>query len=449
LQAFAGDPVLALLDSAAADPRSRYSYLAVEPYAVMTASADGVALDGEPVGTDPFAALAAHLDSHRLPTADGPVPFRGGVVGYLAYEAARHVDRFPPPAADRHAVPEMVVGFYDVVVAFDLHRRQCWLLSSGLPERAEPARNRRAAARAEAVMARLAAAPGPAPAVDWSVRGTWRPERSRPAVEASVARVIDYIRAGDIFQANLTQRMLAERPSGLADALLYRRLRSLSPAPFAAFLGCGPDLAVLSASPERFLSLSADGRIETRPIKGTRRRHADPAADAAFARELAASEKDRAENLMIVDLMRSDLGRVCRVGSIQVPVLQGLETFASVHHLVSVVTGRLNGGLGAVDLLRACFPGGSITGAPKIRAMEIIAELEARQRGACFGSVFWIGNDGAMDSSIAIRTLVRTDDTLLAEAGGGIVADSDPAAEYDEAMLKMRPLLCALTGEWP
>ncbi len=449
LQAFAGDPVLAFLDSAAADPRSRYSYLAVEPYTVLTAGPDGVRVDGHPVAGDPFTVLKAQMQPHRTAPEAGPVPFRGGAVGYLAYESARHVDRFPDPPKDPHAILEMVAGLYDVVFAFDLRRRQCWLLSSGLPEPSAKRRSRRAAARAQAVLARLPAVGEEIANIDWSVRGQWQAERPRAAVERAIARVIDYIQAGDIFQANLTQRMLAERPLGLDDAMLYRRLRAISPAPFAALLRCGPELSVLSASPERFLGLSVDGRVETRPIKGTRRRDANPAIDAALARELVASAKDRAENLMIVDLMRNDLGRVCRVGSIEVPALQGLETFASVHHLVSVVTGRLNDGLGPVDLLRACFPGGSITGAPKIRAMEIIAELEARQRGACFGSVFWIGDDGAMDSSIAIRTIVRTGNMLLAEAGGGIVADSDPAAEYDEAILKLQPLLRALTGDRP
>ncbi|WP_244439515.1 anthranilate synthase component I family protein [Azospirillum baldaniorum] len=259
--------------------------------------------------------------------------------------------------------------------------------------------------------------------------------------------MLEYIRAGDIYQANFTQRFLAERRDGLDSYALYRRLRAISPAPFAAYLDCGPRLRIASASPERFIRLSAAGEVETRPIKGTRPRYADPAADAAAAAELVASVKDRAENLMITDLLRNDLGRVSRVGSVRVPTLYGLESFASVHHLVSVVTARLRPGLGAVDLLRAALPGGSITGAPKIRAMQIIDELEVARRGAYCGSVAWLGFDGAMDSSIVIRTLSITPDTVIAQAGGGIVADSDPADEHEEMMVKIRAQLRALGEE--
>jgi para-aminobenzoate synthetase component 1 len=341
----------------------------------------------------------------------------------------------------------MAFGLYDVIAAFDHAERRAYILSSGRPEAASAARQQRARARALWLHDRLARAPAAAPAPDWRARGRFAPERPRAAVERAVAEVIDYIRAGDIFQANLTQRMAAPVPEGLSDLELYLRLRAISPAPFAAFLKCGAGLSVMSASPERFLSLAPDGRVETRPIKGTRPRGADPAADAALARALLASAKDRAENLMIVDLMRNDLGRVSRTGSVRVPVLCGLETFASVHHLVSVVESTLKPGLGPVDLLRACFPGGSITGAPKIRAMEIIHELEDAPRGVYCGAVAWIGFDGAMDSSIVIRTVTRAGSTLLAQAGGGIVADSDPAAEYEESLVKLAPLLRALSGE--
>ena len=224
-------------------------------------------------------------------------------------------------------------------------------------------------------------------------------------------------------------------------------MRAASPAPFAAFLGLGEGAAVVSASPERFLRLGADGRVETRPIKGTRPRRADAAADAAEARALLDSAKDRAENLMIVDLLRNDIGRVCAVGSVRVPVLCGLESFASVHHLVSVVEGRLAPGRTAVDLLRACFPGGSVTGAPKVRAMEIIAELEPARRGPYCGSIAWLGADGGMDSSIIIRTLcIGASGRVAAQAGGGIVADSDPAAEHEESLTKAAALLRALDG---
>jgi para-aminobenzoate synthetase component 1 len=233
-------------------------------------------------------------------------------------------------------------------------------------------------------------------------------------------------------------------PRGLDPFMLYRRLRSLSPAPFAAFISASDGTTILSASPERFLSLDPEGLVVTRPIKGTRPRGRTPGEDKALANELSLSEKDQAENLMIVDLMRNDLSRVCRLGSVEVSELATLESFANVHHLVSEVRGTLFPNLGPVDLLRATFPGGSITGAPKIRAMEIINELEPARRGPYCGAIAWIGFDGAMDSSIVIRTLVIKDGQVAAQAGGGIVADSDPAAEYDESMDKVWALLQSL-----
>jgi para-aminobenzoate synthetase component 1 len=249
--------------------------------------------------------------------------------------------------------------------------------------------------------------------------------------------------AGDIFQANLSQRFRARLPAGIAAFDLYRRMRQVNPAPFAAFVKAG-DVAVASASPERFLSLR-DGRVETCPIKGTRRRGATPVQDRLLAEALLASEKDRAENIMIVDLLRNDLSRVCRDGSVAVPRLCGLESFATVHHLVSTVTGELRPGKGAVDLLAACFPGGSITGAPKIRAMEIIAELEPTRRGPYCGSVGYIGFDGNMDSSIIIRTYGIKGDEVVFQAGGGIVADSRSGDEYEETLAKARALIAALS----
>ncbi|TCT03295.1 aminodeoxychorismate synthase component I [Aquabacter spiritensis] len=444
---FARDPVSALLQSCAPDgARGRYSYLAVAPFRVIVADSDGVRVDGRPVDGDPFAVLKREIAALPAPDGPCPVPFSTGAVGMFGYELGGHVERLPAPRPDAARVPHLLVGLYDTVIAFDHAQGTACLLSSGAPLHDPAARAARAADRAAQILARLAAAPATAPAADFSVRGRWQPEQSRTAVEAAIARTIGYIQAGDIFQANLTQRLRAPRPAGLDDFGLFLRLRALSPAPFAALLALGPDAAVIGASPERFLRLAADGTVETRPIKGTRPRGADPAGDAALAADLLASVKDRAENLMIVDLMRNDLGRVSALGSVAVPVLNGLETFASVHHLVSVVTSRLAPGLGAVDLLRACFPGGSVTGAPKIRAMEIIHELEPVPRGPYCGAVGWIGLDGAMDTSIVIRTLVRAGETLFAQAGGGIVADSDPAAEYEEAMVKLAPLLRALEG---
>ena len=430
---FSADPVAALLDSAAeAGGRGRYSYIAADPFQLVIA--------GERAA-DPFAALEAALKPFRLQNDPGLPPFQGGAVGYLGYELGRHLERLPPPPAAGLDVPDMVFGLYDTVAAFDVETRRAWIVARDVASRPPP--ETRVETRAEAMAARIAAAPRLAP-LSWSPAGTWTAELTREAFEENVARAIDYIHAGDIFQANLTLRLLADMPQGLDPFTLYKRLRALSPAPFAAFLNTGKGMAVASASPERFLQLTPDGRVSTRPIKGTRPRSRTPDEDRALARDLVASEKDRAENLMIVDLLRNDLSRVSRLGSVEVGELAGLESFANVHHLVSEVRGTLFPNLGPVDLLRATFPGGSITGVPKIRAMEIINELEPARRGPYCGAIAWIGFDGAMDSSIVIRTLVVKDGMVAAQAGGGIVADSDPAAEYDEAMDKAWALLQSL-----
>lgn len=446
---FSDQPYAVLLDCPAPDgARARYAYLCIEPARTLEAWPNGpVRLDGRPVEGSPFEVLKREMAAFPATAAvPGLPPFQGGAAGLLSYELGRHVERLPAPKPSPQAMPDLAAGLYDVVVAFDLAERRTWLLSSGYPEPAGPAREARAKARAAAVKRRLAAT-RPLPPVDWSVRGAWRSELAKPVYLERIQRVIDYIHAGDIFQANLSQRFLADLPAALSPFALYRRLRETSPAPFAAYLKLPGDAAVLSASPERFLAVAPDGRVETRPIKGTRPRGETPEEDRALAQALLASEKDRAENLMIVDLMRNDLSRVCEIGSVRVPQLNGLESFRSVHHLVSVVEGRLAEGRDAVDLLRAAFPGGSITGAPKIHAMEIIHELETAPRGPYCGSAFWLGFDGAMDSSILIRTLVAGGGRLIAQAGGGIVSDSDPEAEYEETLTKVRALLRALDGE--
>lgn len=415
---FAGTEGALLLHSAAQGPQGRRSFLCVEPAEVVV----------DP--PDPFAALDAL--AARLPPVTGPSPFPGGVAGWLSYEAGRHLEHLPAPRPDDIGAPEAAFGFYDVVFAFDHAARS--LTATALPG---------AEAKAEALAARLGdgALPPPAAATAPVIA-----EQTPEAAAARVQAAIDLIHAGDIFQANITQRFLSRLPAGLSPFDLWRRLCALSPAPFAAMASFG-GAHLLSASPERFLKVDG-GRVETRPIKGTRRRGATPAEDAALAAELQASAKDRAENLMIVDLLRNDLSRVCALGSVRVPTLCGLETFASVHHLVSVVEGALAPGRTAVDLLRASFPGGSITGAPKIHAMEIIHALEPARRGPYCGGVFRLGADGGLDSSIIIRTMVvGASGRVALQAGGGIVADSDPAAEVAEALTKARPLIRALSGE--
>ncbi len=435
----AAEDMSVLLESALPSPQGRYSYIARDPFRVIrcTAAPWQVSIDGRPCAGDPFSVLARELAlfSDR---AAGPAPFAGGAIGFLSYELGGVIERLPAPRSTPYPA-DMVVGLYDVVAAFDHNKREAWIVSTGFPAEGA-ARADRAKARAEALAAALGTQN---PAAPKRPDARWTAESTRAAHESRVAQAQSAIGAGDIYQANITQRFLARLPAGTQPFDLYRLLRATSPAPFAAFLNAG-DMALMSASPERYLSLDAEGRVETRPIKGTRPRGKTPAEDAALAQELLHSAKDRAENLMIVDLLRNDLSRVCAPGSIRVPELCALESFPAVHHLVSSVTGHMRPGLGAVDLLRAAFPGGSITGAPKIHAMEIIHALEPGPRGPYCGAIAWMGFNGAMDSSITIRTLVKAGDTLIAQAGGGIVADSVPAQEYDETLTKVAALLSVL-----
>lgn len=441
---FAGTPFAALLHGAAdAGGRGRFSIIAADPFRTVTAHGACVRVDGRAVAGDPFTVLERELAAFPIPPGTGPEPFCGGAVGFLGYELGRVLERLPARHGDGDGTPDMLVGLYDTAAVFDAQERRCRVVSTGFPETEPTARRARALARGAALAERLAQGPDtlPPPA---AATAPWRPEVTRERYTAQVARVLEYIRAGDIFQANFTGRFLAPRPADVGVFDLYRRLLGRSPAPFAACLTGAGGYGIASASPERFLKLSAGGRIETRPIKGTRPRGRTAQEDADLAADLASSVKDRAENLMITDLLRNDIGRVSRIGSVRVPSLCAVETFASVHHLVSVVEGDVRPGLGPVDLLRATFPGGSITGAPKIRAMEIIDELEAARRGPYCGSAVWIGFDGAMDSSILIRTLTVTPAQVVAQAGGGIVADSDPGLEHDEMMVKITPLLRAV-----
>jgi para-aminobenzoate synthetase component 1 len=439
---FAHLPGAIFLDSARPDgDTGRYSFIAADPFLTLKAR-DGWIEDGESrFAGDPFAALAERLARYPVESEPDLPPFQTGAAGYFAYDLARHLERLPAHRIDDQPLPDLLMGFYDWVIAYDHQLKRAWAMSSGHPGRSEEARKTRAAERLAFVRQQLAQPPALPNA---SVRAEPKADVERAPYEGRVRRVIDYILAGDIYQANISQRFNATLPEGSDPFALYCALRQRNPAPFAAFMRHG-DVAILSASPERFLKLR-NGHVETRPIKGTRPRGRTPAEDRELAAELAASEKDRAENLMIVDLLRNDLSRVCRDRSVEVPVLFGLESYATVHHLVSIVTGELNEGRTAIDLLRAAFPGGSITGAPKIRAMEIIAELEPTRRGPYCGSVGYVGFDGSMDTSIVIRTMAILGRHLTFQAGGGIVADYDPAAQYDETLTKARALIDTLQG---
>jgi para-aminobenzoate synthetase component I len=385
--------------------------------------------------TDPFAALTDLLGPLQPTDPDGP-PFQGGVVGLASYELGDRIERLNLQRSDW---PDLACARYPALLAFDHHARQVLAVGRGATEAEADARARAALAWLDAP---TASHPEP--------KGPLCPDLAADdpaAYEAAVAAVVERILAGEIFQANIARAWTGRLAPGADPFDLFMRLRGQSPAPFAAYLRL-PGRAVVSNSPERFLKVAPDGAIETKPIKGTRPRDRDPARDLALAAELLASDKDRAENLMIVDLMRNDLARVSPPGSVRAPDLFRIETFANVHHLVSTVTARLAHGRGVADLLRATFPPGSITGAPKVQAMKVIAGLET-PRGPYCGSLFWVGHDGALDSSVLIRTAALVEDAdgwrVEARAGAGIVADSDPHAERLETQAKIAAIRRALT----
>jgi para-aminobenzoate synthetase component 1 len=456
------------LDSAATSTRlGRYSFLTADPVAVVlskggvTEHVDLAAGTRRTVAHDPLTEIRSILAPHVAEPVPGLPPFQGGAAGFLAYDWSRQLERLPNSRHDDLALPDVAFGIYDWVLAWDHHTARAWLVSTGLPETSTHARRLRAAARAAFVRERLAApapqsattapessAPhgraAPSHPIDdewWDPRLALRSSFTHEAYLHAVARVREYILAGDIFQANLSQRF--DAPLDDSPWQFYRRLRERNAAPYAAFLDF-PDANVLSASPERFLHVDVDGQVETRPIKGTRPRGVGPEHDAALGQALVESAKDRAENLMIVDLMRNDLSRVCEPGTVRVPELFTLERYATVHHLVSTVVGQLPPDTDALELLRAAFPGGSITGAPKVRAMEIIAQLEPSQRGVYCGAIGYLSVTGELDTSIAIRTAVARDGRLYFSAGGGIVADSDPEQEYRETLDKARGIIDSL-----
>ena len=372
-----------------------------------------------------------------------------GWLGYLSYQLAHYFERLPTRAASQTRLPEMHLGFYDAVAVHDRIAGGWQIVSLRWED--PPPRAGEAEAALEAILAD-ADGSSPPPAgeplptatgsehlfIDPSVRSTFTPDAYRSAV----ARCVDYIAAGDVFQVNLSQRFT--RRTDASPVAIYQRLRETNPACYSAYLA-GDDWAVLSSSPELFLRYR-DGHVTTRPIKGTRRRTGDETADARAAAELLASEKDNAELAMIIDLLRNDLGRVCEYGSVRVTERRALETHPTVLHLVGTIEGRLHHQRDVADLIRATFPGGSITGAPKIRAMEIIDELEPVTRGVYTGSIAHFGVDGSAELSIVIRTAVWEPPEVHVHVGGGIVADSTPDAEYHETLDKARAVLAAIAA---
>ncbi|EKO3389393.1 aminodeoxychorismate synthase component 1 [Vibrio fluvialis] len=407
---------------------SRFDILVAHPIVTLTTFGDETEVR-EPSGVtlsqdDPFELLAT-LQQHYLPALQysDDLPFIGGVLGYFAYDLGRRVERLPSLAEHDLTAPDMAVGLYEWAIVVDHQLKTARVIGQNI-ENAES----------------LLADGNQKPLMPFVLSSPWQSNMTPNSYREKFTQVQEYLLSGDCYQINLAQRFQAHYQG--SEWLAYLKLEQFNLAPFSAFIRTEQG-AILSVSPERFLQVK-DRIIETKPIKGTRPRSDDPVVDAANAAELAQAEKDQAENLMIVDLLRNDIGRVAKPGSVHVPKLFDIESFPAVHHLVSTIRAELDSQYDCADLLRACFPGGSITGAPKVRAMEIIEELEPHRRSAYCGSIGYISRHGRMDTSITIRTLVAQNQQLYAWAGGGVVADSQCEAEYQETLDKLSRILPVL-----
>jgi para-aminobenzoate synthetase component I len=410
------------LDSATVSPQSRFSILASAPFKIFKSKGNRVqvctGLNTREVVGNPFDLLAHELALHSGAFGPGLFPV-GAAIGYFGYDLKNQIERLPAQATDDLGLPDCWFGFYDRLLVFDHEEQVVTRIAANLGHRVEP----------------------PAPDLESPVAGEdFSYNFTRATYRQAVLRAKEYIARGDIYQVNLSQRFQCGIHATAVE--LYRLLREANPAPYCAYLDTGA-AQILSSSPECFLNMS-DRQVITRPIKGTRARHADPAEDQRIAEELMRSPKDNAELVMITDLERNDLGRVCEFGSVHVSDLVSVESYATVHHLVSTVGGQLRAGVSHVDAVRACFPGGSITGAPKIRAMEIIDELEPHARGVYTGAIGFFGFNGVSHFNIAIRTVVQQGERLTFHAGGGIVADSEPDAEYAETLAKAQGIFNAI-----
>jgi len=427
----------------------RYSFIGSDPFLVLKSWGKRIEVteNSHPshIIGDPFDILATLVSRYRLSTPTGLPPFLGGAVGYFGYDLCHFIEELPSRSKDDLDIPDCYIAFYDTVIAHDHLMRKTWIASSGFPEEYEDRARKKAKEKISELGYILSKVVSQDPILQ---EDTLEPSNvhttsnfSKRGYINAIIKAKEYIAAGDIYQVNLSQRFYA--PLAIPPLELYKVLRKVNPAPFAGFLNW-EEVKVLSSSPERFLRIS--GReVETRPIKGTRPRGKSNLEDRLLSQELLESKKDRAELIMIIDLERNDLGRVCEYGSVMVPELITLETYATVHHLVSTVVGRLCPGKDHIDCLKACFPGGSITGAPKIRAMEIIDDLEPTKRKVYTGSIGYIGFNQETDLDIVIRTMLFVRDNIYFQVGGGIVADSDPEKEYEETIHKARALMEALT----
>ncbi len=452
-------PYAALLDSALPGPRlGRWSFLLPAATMVAEARADAPGLvvkrrapDGswneDRLDGDPYALLRSLIASRGAdPAPDAPFPFRSGAVGWFGHGAGRFAEDLPETVPDRDGLPDVRLMFGDVVLAHRPDDGRTWLAATGRGVDEDEAERNAAALRDRWRHKLEGSAPPPLPPPPPPLPETpsdivVRADLDADAYAAAVEAVRQDILAGRVFEVNMTQTLEADLEADPWD--LYRVLRETNPAPFAAYLRT-PDATVVSSSPERYLRLDADRRAESRPIKGTRPRGADPEADERLRQELEASAKDRAENVMIVDLVRNDLGRVCETGSVRAPELCAIEGYATVWQMVSTVEGRLRPDADALDLVRACHPPGSMTGAPKIEALKVIDERETCRRGVYAGGIGYLDDGGAMDLHVTIRTAVVRDGVCRFGAGGAVTADSAPLDEYRESMDKARAIVRAV-----
>ena len=434
------EPYSFLLDSSMENEKlGRYTFMGGSPFMVFKSKNQDITIIENNITTsligNPFEILKELLEKYKT-EGNGKLPFLGGAVGYFAYDMLHHIEKLPRTAVDDVNIPDACFGFYDSIIAVDHQTKFSYIIANGINENPETAmenlKKKLNSITALSLIDKQGAACG-------EIQSNFTKEDYLKAVQS----IKDYIRSGDIYQANLTQRFKCQTEE--APFSIYSRLRQLNPAPFACYMNFGEG-HVLSSSPERFLKIQ-DNLIETRPIKGTRPRGRTAKEDKANKEELLSSEKDKSELLIIVDLERNDLGKVSKTGTVKVPELFYPEEYATVHHLVAAVTGEMQGGLKAIDVIQAAFPGGSITGAPKIRSMEIIDELEPTQRNIYTGSIGYLGFNGSIDLNIVIRTIVMKEGTAYFQVGGGIVWDSEPELEYEETLHKARALFRTLRNE--
>ena len=433
----AKEPGCAFLDSSLVNELGRWSILGLRPYRTLVKEQDGTLTeDGVSCPDTDFETRLGEFLKQNRDENETALPIVSGAIGYFSYDYGREHMGVPSTEQDVEPIPQARVVFYDLLLIEDCREKRVWLSACGQTEDAEAllARFRRNIERGmEKGFPALPDAHATKPI-------TVRPNFEKEEYKTAVDRMIRYIIEGDIYIANMTQRL--DVMSDREPLAVFEHLRTHNPSPFGGYLDCG-DHQIICASPERFLRLR-DGVVETRPIKGTRKRGETPEEDEALRRELELSEKDKSELLMIVDLERNDLNRVCRPGSVEVTELFTVETYATVFHLVSNIRGELAQGSDVTDLLRAAFPGGSITGAPKYRAMEIIDELEHGKRGLYTGSIGYLTLDGACDLNIVIRTALHRDGRYHLGVGGGITSESDLEFEYEETLQKAKAVLEAL-----